>query len=218
MNTKTNPPLMLDDITGRGTGLRAVRARMRLEEARQSLEDKEKARRTLEGALELSRPFYHVDESGRTQAEGIGVKRTAETGSVVSIPLAKTKRICGNHSPPKKEGENNSKAPNLKCSVHQSDRRKSPYKNTDIRKDSPLRHRTLAEEQPHQPCMCKRSASSLVGTNGRGWEGTATLYHGSRVRFGCIQFVLSLAGRPGHNELVTALLELGRTNSHSNST
>lgn len=55
------------------------------------------------------------------------------------------------------------------------------------------------------PCHCRKSLSSMVGSNGKGWEGTATLYHGSRLRFGCLQFILSIAGRPGHTELVQAL-------------
>lgn len=55
------------------------------------------------------------------------------------------------------------------------------------------------------PCGCSKSPSSVVGSSARGWEGTATLYHGSRLRFGCLQFILSLAGQPGHSELVQAL-------------
>lgn len=55
------------------------------------------------------------------------------------------------------------------------------------------------------PCGCSKSLSSVAGPSGKGWEGTATLYHGSRLRFGCLQFILSLAGGPGHSELVQAL-------------
>ena len=55
------------------------------------------------------------------------------------------------------------------------------------------------------PCGCSKSLSSVVGTSGKGWEGTATLYHGSKLRFGCLQFILSLSGQPGHSELLQAL-------------
>lgn len=55
------------------------------------------------------------------------------------------------------------------------------------------------------PCGCDKNPSSALEFAGKGWEGTATLYHGSRLRFGCLQFILSLAGQPGHKELVQAL-------------
>jgi hypothetical protein len=55
------------------------------------------------------------------------------------------------------------------------------------------------------PCGCDNSPSSVFKFEGRGWEGTATLYHASRLRFGCLKFILSLAGRPGHEELIQAL-------------
>ncbi len=57
------------------------------------------------------------------------------------------------------------------------------------------------------PCACKGSLSSVVDSSGKGWEGTATLFHGSRLRFGCLQFILSLEGRPGHSELLQALMD-----------
>ena len=71
----------------------------------------------------------------------------------------------------------------------------------------------LSEESFSQPCLCKGSAAVLVGTSGKGWEGTATLSHGSRLRIGCIQFIMSVAGRPGHSELVQALLDLQKSAS-----
>lgn len=55
------------------------------------------------------------------------------------------------------------------------------------------------------PCGCDRSPSSALEFAGKGWEGTATLYHGSRLRFGCLQFILSIVGQPGHRELIKAL-------------
>lgn len=58
------------------------------------------------------------------------------------------------------------------------------------------------------PCGCCASASmesATAAATGSGWEGTASLSHGSRLRFGCLQFVISVAGHPGHSELVQAL-------------
>lgn len=66
-----------------------------------------------------------------------------------------------------------------------------------------------AEARHSVPCGCTRSFSSVVGAGGgKGWEGTAALHHGSRLHFGCLQFVMSFAGQPGHAELVQALDQL----------
>ena len=300
---KLEPPVFtLDDLTARGVGLRAERARARIEEARKSLEEKEQARRALEGALKLARPSLSTEDSAnggpRNHADSrpvlLGSKRLSDS-SVVSIPLSKTKRHCTEESPKraspqkpsltKEKGlrstnhDRDGKAAILKCHEELDCRRGSPSpsknkttpspacsknkstpspgqnkttpsstcsknkntpspgksKNTPSpgkskNTPSPGKNTSTAEiksspQEPSQrtnsvlsprgelatfsqPCMCKRSASSLVGGNGRGWEGTATLYHGSRLRFGCVQFVLSIAGRPGHGELVKALVEL----------
>ncbi len=66
------------------------------------------------------------------------------------------------------------------------------------------------------PCGCLRSLSSVMvglagspGGGGSGWEGTAALHHGTRLCFGCLQFIVSLAGHPGHSELVQVLSEQG---------
>ena len=249
---KLEPPVfMLDDLTARGVGLRAQRARARIEEARKNLEDRERARRALEGALKLARPSLSVEDSANggtrnhsdSRAVLLGSKRISDS-SVVSIPLSKTKRHCTEDSPkkaspqkspqkpsPKTEKgiqntnhERDSKALVLKCHEELDSRKTerespSPAKNTSVESESsprePSQRPSNLISSPKggavtfsQPCMCKRSASSLVGSNGKGWEGTATLYHGSRLRFGCVQFVLSIAGRPGHVELVKALVEL----------
>ncbi|XP_054650655.1 PHD finger protein 12 isoform X2 [Dunckerocampus dactyliophorus] len=41
-------------------------------------------------------------------------------------------------------------------------------------------------------CSCKASSSSLIGSSGAGWEGTAMLHHGSYIKLGCLQFVFSI--------------------------
>ncbi|XP_077578778.1 PHD finger protein 12 isoform X2 [Stigmatopora nigra] len=43
-----------------------------------------------------------------------------------------------------------------------------------------------------QICSCKTSSSSMIGGSGAGWEGTATLHHGSYLKLGCLQFVFSI--------------------------
>lgn len=65
----------------------------------------------------------------------------------------------------------------------------------------------VATRLHYVPCNCAKSPSSALEFTGKGWEGTATLNHGSRLHFGCLQFILSLAGQPGHKELVQALNE-----------
>ena len=264
---RLEPPVFtLDNLTARGVGLRAERARARIEEARKSLEEKEQARRALEGALKLARPSLSVEDSAnggsRNHSDSrpvlLGSKRISDS-SVVSIPLSKTKRHCAEDSPkrvsPQKPSpvrdkglrntnhERDSKAAILKCHEElDCHRRESPSPNKNKNTPSPNKNKTTpspnkkasaeSKSSPQelsqltsslrgepvtfsQPCICKRSASSLVGGNGKGWEGTATLYHGSRLRFGCVQFVLSIAGRPGHGELVKALVALNnRTNAN----
>lgn len=46
-----------------------------------------------------------------------------------------------------------------------------------------------------RPCSCSASSSTLIGGSGAGWEGTATLHHGSYVKIGCLQFVFSVVNR-----------------------
>ena len=176
--------LMLDDLTARGDGIRAERAKRRLEAARRNLRDKERAKRAIDGALNLSRSLSKdcVLEPGSLS----GSKRPNDTltlpgspppSSVVSIPLAKARKNSPAHA----------QYNDVFCTWRN--------KGTPSTKDS----------QPSSPslrsCMCKRSASSVLGCDGKGWEGAANIYHGSRLRFGCIQLVLSTSGDQATTEL-----------------
>lgn len=218
------PVLTLDDLTAQGMGLRAERARSRLEATRKSFEDRERAQKALEGALKMVRPFSREAAAQSDSALG---KRTTENSSVVSIPLSKTKKVCTvsvshpNHekTPNLKHslqlGNQNATKPSTVVASSQKNVREPPPTASVKHKSEPSLVATLSQRQfpwvsptQQKPCLCKRSASSLVGSNGKGWEGTAILYHGSRVRFGCIQFVLSISGRPGHSELLKAIFEL----------
>ena len=264
-STSASAALTVDDITALGPGRRAEKARERLRVARKSLEDKLEAKRALEAALKLAIPASVQDESllaeEMSKAEGLvtrmGLKRVAAETSVVSIPLAKTRKV---------ESMSEQKTTTTKVSTASQDKSKTTLTLTTqtrngAKKGSGLKetnnqlknnyHRAppneptqppqtkkeakvllppqvevisdskdtessmfgerIPSKEPSVPCMCRRSASSIVGANGKGWEGTATLYHGSRLRFGCIQFVLSLAGRPGHAELVEGLGKLSNS-------
>lgn len=253
--------LTVDDITALGSGRRAQKAKERLNIARKSLEDKREAKRALEAALKLAVPASILDESflaeEMSKAEGLvtrmGLKRVAAETSVVSIPLAKTRKIDPAVEQKPSTGAQDKLKTNaiLATQTKNSCNKKTTNPNSQLKKNSLNCHRapsvnkdyahphqikretktasllvrqtlgakeaaecstTLSKElQPIVPCMCKRSASSVVGSNGKGWEGTATLYHGSKLRFGCIQFVLSLAGRPGHAELVKELSKVANS-------
>lgn len=41
-------------------------------------------------------------------------------------------------------------------------------------------------------CSCKYSPSAIIGSTGCGWEGSATINHGSHIKFGCLQFLFSI--------------------------
>lgn len=161
------------------------KAKERLESARNKLRDGTEARRALEGALGLSRHF------GKEESGGESSRRTTYNSSVVSIPLVL------------------SRAKKLTAGVPANGRRTSTMTTSTPEKmttDSSMS--LLVSDAPANPCLCRRSASCLVGTDRKGWEGTATLYHGSRLRFGCLQFVFSVSGKPGHAELVDSLSPL----------
>ena len=273
-STSTAGALTLDDITALGSGRRAEKARERLKAARRSLEDKTEAKRALEAALKLAVPASVLDASfiaeEMSKAEGLvtrmGLKRVAAETSVVSIPLAKTRKL-------EFGGEQKTTA-SAKLSIALQDKSKATLSlttqgrngtkktNNQLKNNSLNCHRVTQEsttknvpkikkeaakttssttsllssqisdststtessshvvaervpvppKEPMVPCLCKRSASSnVVGTNGKGWEGTATLCHGSKLRFGCIQFVLSLSGRSGHAELVEELSRVSKS-------
>ena len=170
------------------------KAKEKMESARRSLRDQTEARRALEGALALSRPL------GKEESMAEGSRRTTYNSSVVSIPLVL------------------SRARKLSAGVPADS--KAPPSKTEDSRDSPklpahLSLSLLCPDPPHSPCLCRRTASCLVGSDKKGWEGTATLYHGSRLRFGCLQFVFSVAGRPGHAELLDSLSPLLHMTDHT---
>lgn len=163
----------------------------------------------------------------RTGLKRVTMENVNVNSSVVSIPLSKTKKSETVNSNSKK-GNTKNFSP-ARSGIKDKKVDKSPLKQelvTELQpkklvggalntiKAEPVAESLHNESQllvseegtSHQvPCGCRRSPSSVVSSSGKGWEGTATLYHGSKLRFGCLQFVLSLAGQPGHAELVQAL-------------
>ncbi len=197
MSNDLAPSLLLDDITSRGTGSRGERARMRLEQARKSLQEKSQASKAISAAYKLSKSVVrdYTPDPNAIAAAGIKRKRSLDPSecngpleeslplngsSIVSIPLSKTKKSNSSND----RHHNKDKKP-LTVSTECSEATSADYR----------------------PCMCKRSASSLIGTGGKGWEGAATVYHGSKLRFGCIQLVISVSDKPGFNELQQTLIQ-----------
>ncbi len=164
-----------------------------------TLEQKTNTLKLLTGALDKSKTNLALARNG--------TKKTTGTNNQLKINNRTHLRAPNNqstHTPPpqgiKKE---------VKKAPLSLPRQASDGKNTEPTSISTAA--ALLPKKPIVPCLCKRSASSVVGTSGKGWEGTATLYHGSKLRFGCIQFVLSLAGRPGHAELVDGLSKVSNS-------
>lgn len=196
-SSSSEPPLLLlDDIVARGDGMRAANAKRRLEYARTNLQDKEKAKKVLSAALKMNKsinkdcspdPSVLTNRTKRARSSETPTPSdlSSPSSSIVSIPLSKTR-----HTPPNNHN--------------------SIYIQSSPEKKIPLPQPTsgnLLSNKTNQPCLCKKSASSLIGTSGKGWEGAALVSHGSRLRFGCIQLVLSITDKPGHRELLHTLFD-----------
>ncbi|KAL8571389.1 hypothetical protein ACOMHN_046564 [Nucella lapillus] len=70
--------------------------------------------------------------------------------------------------------------------------KKEKKENEDKAKDKRYIMSARSREPPGRQCGCKSSSLSLMGSSGPGWEGTATLNHGSYIQLGCLQFVFSI--------------------------
>eukprot|EP00731_Ephydatia_muelleri_P023083 Em0015g666a len=245
------PPatLTIDGLMARGQGLRAERARLRLEAAREALGgDKDKAKKALEKVLSLPyrSPVEPDTNSSSSAGGGLGTKRGPDAiGPAPNTPTMKTRKMSS-RKPATKNGEvvggggggggvvpastdhhplcdyrqccdpghRLCQSPSQACGCTQTVHPLSQQTGTKLEaKEEPVPELSDVEEGVLSPCLCQHSASLLVGSTGRGWEGTALLHHGSRVQFGCLQFVVSMAGKPGHSELVQASLELLTANS-----
>jgi len=157
----------------------------------------------------------------------------------LSIPLSKTKRTEVASSPPRKsfsssKGHNRNSAKSellqrqsspqverVKKSLRteggkwRADRENSAGTNLSQSFQTAAESSSMsASETPPMGvvCDCHESLTNKLGSTGKGWEGTATLTHGSRLRFGCLQFILSLTGQPGHSELIQALSHIHDSN------
>ncbi len=212
-------PLTLDDIVGMGHGQRAAKCRAKLELARQDLKDKHKAKLALEGALRLIVPMSAQDDAvlaeELSKSEGLmtrtGLKRvsveTAHNPSVVSIPLSKARKMEITESRKESSEQKISKQPAQKQRALNAVRSQSPVKpERTIRDYFTSAAAPSVTSLPTRLCPCDHRDRRIDSCE-ESLEGTAVLSHGSRLRFGCLEFVLSIAGCPGHDELITALLE-----------
>lgn len=193
--------------TSSGHHISPKKASDMIENARLKLRDQSSARRALEGALNLSKHSGSQDSTveGSCSSSGVGgTRRTTYNSSVVSIPLvlSRTKKLNAG-VPTNVVSSMNDKRNSTASGLTPNTPEKLPSSHLDKNTLS-----ILCTGPPSSPCLCRRSASCLVGNNRKGWEGTATLYHGTRLRFGCLQFVFSVTGRPGHSELVDTLSPL----------
>lgn len=221
-------PLTLDDVLAMGSGRRAAKSRAKIEAARKSLEDKSKAKMVLEGAIRLTVPSSQDDAllaEELSKGEGLmtrtGLKRVALESnhnlSVVSIPLSKARKMEMSES-----HRNNAKRDNVQKNVSKPSKVTAEETvSTKITFDKKLHskcHNTLSSSHRSprvrlkqslvrvRPCLCDQVGSSERGEEER-LEGTAVLTHGSRLRFGCLEFVLSVVGCDGHDELLDALTD-----------
>lgn len=194
--------LLLDDVLSLGEGRKAINARRRLEAARTNLQDTEKAKQALASALKLSKS---INKDAVIDAS--------------NLPEVKRPRTSSSSEPSSRESSVTSLLPSsLKSrqSPFVESKGQSPCSSSSVEKTSPshLTNRSLTSSSCHSSsthkqsiCTCKRSASSLIGGSGKGWEGSALVSHGSKLRFGCIQLMLSVADKPGHNDLLHALTD-----------
>lgn len=174
-STSNTPILSLDDITSLGCGRRAEKAVKRLEGARKSLEDDANRQRALQAAIKLSK-------------------------SIVKDCVVDTSCLAGSKRSRSSESSGSSRDDTSSVVSIPLAKARRPTPDTVVSEPDKSK-----EDGSFRPCLCKRSASSLIGNSGKGWEGAATVNHGSRLRFGCIQLVLSMKDKPGHRELVEAL-------------
>ena len=196
-STKSNEGtvLLLDDIVAQGSGRRAANAKRRLEYARNNLKDKEKAKKVLASALKMSKSLNKDCVINPSQLTGIKRTRSNSTSSDPSSPGGSS--IVSIQSKKSKTPPTTDTKPN--------DQSKHPTPALMV--DASCLPSSFSREPFFQPCLCKRSASSLIGNNGKGWEGAALISHGSKLRFGCIQLCLSISNKPGHSELLQALYD-----------
>ncbi len=213
--------LTLDDIIGTGSGRRASRCRAKLEAARHALKDQHKAKAALDGALRLTIPMSAQDDAllaeELSKSEGLitrtGLKRVSiestQNPSVVSIPLSKARKLEITENKKEIDRKSASKYPSqpaLRDFSTNSVKSQSLIHERTIHKDSSTSSIPTVKCFPTRPCVCDNNEDTESRRDER-LEGTAVLTHGSRLRFGCLEFVLSMAGCPGHSELISVLLE-----------
>lgn len=202
------PVLLLDDVLSLGEGRRALNAKRRLEAARANLRDKERAKLALSSALKLSKSINKdcVIDPNRLPDS---IRRQHRYSSSSSESPSSPESSCNDsHFAPSTSTSSN--PADSRSHENQSSSSASSSSSPFVDKNSTKTHSLLAPPPSSlKPlsCLCKKSASSVIGGSGKGWEGSVLVSHGSKLRFGCIQLVLSVADRPGHVELLHALVD-----------
>lgn len=132
---------------------------------------------------------------------------------------------------PKKYNSNNIKQPNGRGKAKKSSKitlsaNNSNNSNSTIVKNKPATRKSDTNEpnvqrltvavqgqlmksksSPHKgTCSCKNSPSAIIGSTGSGWEGSATIHHGSVIKFGCLQFIFSVTDHGRKVAPTTAML------------
>lgn len=167
----------------------------------------------------------------RTGLKRVSAESFILNPSVVSIPLSKARKIdteCSNHKKTGNKKDSESKTmvagnltsltskrdskltDNCPTSDHKLQNRNGEgSKHYNTKNSTPDSSSDYTVSATRTPCLCDKSTHSSDEGKGKRLEGTGVLSHGSQLRFGCLQFLLSIAGCPGHDELITCLLEAG---------
>lgn len=191
--------LLLDDVIAQGEGRRAQNAKRRLEYARSNLRDKEKAKKALSAAMKMNKSINRDCVIDPSQLTGIKRTRSNSTSSDPSSP--------GGSSIASLQSKKSKTPPVVDPRAGDQPKLETDSMTTASQGGGGGHHSSKETPPFSRPCLCKRSASSLIGNNGKGWEGAALISHGSKLRFGCIQLCLSISNRPGHLELLQSLFD-----------
>lgn len=166
----------------------------------------------------------------RTGLKRVSAENYIMNPSVVSIPLSKARKIDVDGSNQKRTSKKDiepktmangnltshtsKKSPKQidSCSIpdqkvhNNSQKSFSEHLKTQDSISDPSSDQTLALTRT--PCACDQGTRNYEEGSGKRLEGTGVLSHGSQLRFGCLQFLLSVAGYPGHDELIICLLDV----------
>jgi hypothetical protein len=190
-------PLTIDHVKALGHGPRASRAQRRVDVARCKWKESDHSKTFVNAITKMS---DKEDESS------CGINNTVSTSKSVSS-VAQThsgsgrlrRDSCTSNSEKSRYVDSGQLKHNLRPRV-KSEGIVQPQ--LDLRKS---RETVGAEQSDRTGCGC--AGLQPLNVNG-GWSGSASLSHGSLIRIGCVQLLLSVAGQPGHTELIQSVMAL----------